>query len=120
MKEIFEKIWKLALPYQDKRDDKGHAQITTNYALQLLKTEMGNDEIVVPAIILHDIGWSQLDKKQRMIIFDHNATRDQKLNARYKHQDASVKFAKEILNQLNYSDDLINEITEIISQHDTR
>ena len=25
MKEIFEKIWELALPYQDKRDDAGHA-----------------------------------------------------------------------------------------------
>lgn len=23
MKEIFERIWELALPYQDKRDDKG-------------------------------------------------------------------------------------------------
>jgi HD superfamily phosphodiesterase len=120
MKEIFEKIWELALPYQDKRDDKGHAKITTDYALKLLETEEGNDEIVVPAIILHDIGWSQLNKEQRMTIFDHAATRDQKLDVRYKHQNTGVELAKKILNQLDYSDDLINEITEIISQHDTR
>lgn len=108
MKEIFENIWNLALPYQDKRDDKGHAKITTEYALRLLETENDIDKVVVPAIILHDIGWSQLDKEQRMIIFDHNATKDQKLGVRYKHQDEGVKLAKDILNQPNYSDDLIN------------
>ncbi len=120
MKAIFEKIWELSLPYQDKRDDEGHTKITTDYALKLLETEKGDDNVVVPAIILHDIGWSQLNKDERMIALDHSATKDQKLEVRYKHQDAGVKLGKEILDQLNYPEDLIDEILEIISQHDTR
>jgi len=120
MKEIFEKIWELALSYQDKRGDKGHAEITTHYAFKLLETEKGNEEIVIPAIMLHDIGWSQLTKAERMIIFDSNSTKDQKLEVRCKHQDVGVKLAKEILNKLNYSKNLIKDILEIISQHDTR
>ncbi len=120
MKEVFEKIWELALPYQDKRDDKGHAEITTSYALKLLESERGNENVVVPAIILHDIGWSQLTKDERMTIFDHSATKDEKLRVRYRHQDEGVRLGKDILNQVNYTQNLIEEILDIISQHDTR
>lgn len=120
MKEIFEKIWELALPYQDKRDDKEHAEITTSYALRLLESEEGNENVIVPAIILHDIGWSQLTNDEKMAIFDHSATKDEKLGVRYKHQDASVNLGKDILNQINYPQTLIEEILDIISQHDTR
>ncbi len=120
MKEIFEKIRKLVLSYQDKRDDKGHAEIVTSYAFKLMKSEEGNENVIVPAIILHDIGWSQLTKDERMIIFDNSATKDEKLEVNYKHQDASVKLSKNILNKVNYPQNLINEILEIISQHDTR
>ena len=63
MKHIFEKVWELALPYQDKRDDRGHAEVTFNYAKRLAKLEEGNKEIILPAIILHDIGWIEGQKR---------------------------------------------------------
>ena len=68
MKEIFEKIWELALPYQDKRDDSGHAATSLKYALQLVELENGDEDVIIPAIILHDVGWSQL-VKERIIRF---------------------------------------------------
>ena len=120
MKVIYEKIWNIALPYQDKRDDKGHAEITTNYAKKLLKTEPGDETIVIPAIMLHDIGWSQLSKEERFRIFDDSASKDAKLEVRYKHQDQGVNLAKDILNQISYPVEKIKDILEIISQHDTR
>lgn len=120
MKEIFQKIWDLALPYQDKRDDKGHAEITLHYAQKLLETEDAEEEIVIPAIILHDIGWSQLKKEECMIIFDHDASKDDVLKVRIRHQDESVMLGKDILQQVNYPKDKIDEILEIVSQHDTR
>ncbi len=120
MKKIFEEIWKLALPYQDKRDDTGHAEITTNYAIQLLKLEKANEDVVVPAIILHDTGWSQLSQKERMLIFDHQVTKKQKIAMRYKHQEAGVEIGKKILEKVHYPSDLIPKILEIIFQHDTR
>ncbi|MCK5149351.1 HD domain-containing protein [Candidatus Pacearchaeota archaeon] len=120
MKHIFEKVWELALPYQDKRDDRGHAEVTFNYAKRLAKLEEGNKEIILPAIILHDIGWSQLPKEKRFVIFNENATKEEKLAVRYKHQDEGVMIAKKILKKVNYPLTSSHEILEIISQHDTR
>lgn len=120
MKELFETIWNLALPYQDKRGDGGHAKITTKYAFKLLEFESSDEDIIIPAIMLHDIGWSQLNESDRMRIFDSNATKDEKLKVRCKHQEEGVKLAKVILKKVNYSQKLTEEILEIISQHDTR
>ncbi len=120
MQKKIEEIWKLALPYQDKRNDKGHARITTQYALKLLESENGDRNVVIPAIMLHDIGWGQLSEKDRMLTFDDRATKEKKLEARYKHQNEGVRLGRKILIQVNYSKDLIEEILEIISQHDTR
>ena len=120
MKKIHQKIWQLATPYQDKRDDQSHAEIVTNYAIKLCKIEKGIGDVIIPAAILHDVGWSQLSKEEKFLIFNHNATNSEILEVRYKHQDAGVKISREILNELNYPKKIIDEIVEIISQHDTR
>ena len=120
MKEIFEKIWETALPYQDQRNDDGHARITLKYAKELVELEDGNEDIVIPAIILHDIGYSQILRERRMLIFDRDATNEEREAVRYKHQAQSVKLGEKILKELNYPADMIPEILEIISKHDTR
>ncbi|MFH1849481.1 MAG: HD domain-containing protein [archaeon] len=118
MKEIFRRIWRLALPYQDKRDDKGHAQITLKYAEDLLRTG-GDEGIVIPAIILHDTGWCRLSRKRRLVIFG-DATNKEKMSARLQHQEEGVKVARDILGKVGYPQKKTDEILEIISQHDTR
>jgi hypothetical protein len=55
-----------------------------------------------------------------MLIFDRNATSEERDAVRYKHQAQSVKLGEEILKELNYPTDMIPEILEIISKHDTR
>ena len=120
MKEIFEKIWETALPYQDQRNDDGHARITLKYAKELVKLEDGNEDIVIPAIILHDVGYSQILRERRMLIFDKDARNEEREAVRYKHQAQSVKLGEKILKELNYPADMIPEILEIISKHDTR
>ena len=120
MKEIFQRIWNMALPYQDKRDDKGHAQITLGFAETLIALENGNEDIIVPAIILHDIGWSQLSKQTISILFSKNSTKDELFSIRIQHQNESVRLARDILADIFYPPDLSTEILEIISQHDTR
>lgn len=120
MKEIFEKIWETALPYQDQRDDDGHARITLKYAKELVKLEDGNEDVVIPAIILHDVGYSQIPRKRRMLIFDKDAKKEEREAVRDEHQKESVKLGEKILNELNYPDELIPDILEIISQHDSR
>ena len=120
MKQIYEKIWDLALPRQDNKGDIGHAKVTREYAYKLLETEKGNPDVVIPAIILHDIGWSKLTEDEGMSVFDPHKTREQKLEMRYKHQEEGVKLAGTLLGQLNYPPNLTEEILEIISEHDTR
>lgn len=119
MEEIYQKIWDLALVYQDKRGDVGHARTVTDFVIRLLETESGDREVVVPAAILHDIGWSQLSDAERLEIFaDISMERESEL--RHKHQDEGVKLARKILESIQYDPDKIAEICEIISKHDTR
>jgi HD superfamily phosphodiesterase len=120
MKEIFNKIWELALPYQDQRDDSGHAQISLKYAGELIELENGNEDVIIPAIILHDVGWSQLAKERRMLIFDKDSSKEIKREVQLEHQKDGLRVAGDILRNVNYPVDLIPEILEIISQHDTR
>ena len=63
MEKIFQRIWDLAFCYQDKRNDKGHAKIVTNYVIKLAEIEKADKNVVIPAAILHDIGWSKIPKK---------------------------------------------------------
>jgi HD superfamily phosphodiesterase len=120
MKEIFDRIWNLALPYQDKRDDPGHAAVTTRYARELAALEKGNEDVIIPAIMLHDIGYSQLTKERRLKVFDKDLSKEDRKIVQIDHQNESVKLAREILAQVNYPAELTAEILEIISQHDTR
>ena len=120
MKEIFHNIWELALPYQDKRDDNGHAQTTLDYAIKLTDLEKGDEDIIIPAIILHDIGWSQLSGQSIAILFDPGSTPEQLYELRIQHQNESVRLATGILNDIDYPPSRNSEILTIISEHDTR
>jgi HD superfamily phosphodiesterase len=120
MKEVFNKIWELALPYQDKRDDPGHAEVTLRYATELVAIEKGNEDVVIPAIMLHDVGYSQLTKARRLTVFSMGARDEDRRAVVFEHQIESIKLAAKILRKVNYPEDLTDEILEIISQHDTR
>ena len=120
MKEIFNKIWELALPYQDKRDDVGHAETSLKYALNLVDLENGNEDVVIPAIILHDVGWSQLPEERRMTIFNPEAKEEDRREVQFEHQIESIKLAAKILRKVDYRPELTDEILDIISHHDTR
>ena len=120
MKEVFSRIWELALPYQDQRDDPGHAEITTKFASELIVLEGGNEDVIIPAIMLHDIGYSQLTKERRLQVFDRGLSKEERKKVQFEHQNEGVKLARKILSEVDYPEDLVKEILEIISQHDTR
>jgi len=116
------------LPFQDKRNDTGHVENVTYFALRLLEhfPEVKRD-IVMPAAILHDTGWSQLTDTERALFYetgdDGTGTQiciryDPILRAR--HQEQGVYMAGRILTDLGYSQEHTPHILEIISEHDTR
>lgn len=112
-------IWEKALPYQDKRLDSGHAEFVTYFALQLLQHSAADREIVVPAAILHDLGWSQMSPAELELFADPNMERYEPI-LRARHQEEGVLFAGTFLGKVDYSRNSIVHILEIISQHDTR
>lgn len=120
MKHIFHQIWDTALPFQDKRDDAGHAFITLEYAKQLVDLERADENVVLPAIILHDTGWSRLSREEWSVVFSPTATAEDEMVVRLRHQEEGVNIAREILESMDYPTKWTNEIIEIISEHDTR
>jgi HD superfamily phosphodiesterase len=120
MENVYDKIWEKAFPYQDKRGDSGHANVTLGYAKTLLVLEKGDEKVIVPSIILHDIGWSQVPTDKAMLIFNQKVLPEEKRAAQLEHQNKGVELATRILDEFGYPEDLSKEILEIISQHDTR
>lgn len=118
--ERFQELWQTALPFQDKRNDRGHAFVVTAYAVRTCEIEKCELSVVVPAAILHDIGWSEVSEMDRMSVFTYGASDDERLRVRNEHQVAGVKLAENILRQVGYESKYMPEILEIISQHDTR
>ena len=116
---IERKIWDFALPFQDKRNDEGHAEIVTYFALKLNDILRGNRKITIPAAILHDVGWSQLSKTELKQFYLPN-WKEFDSQLRKRHQEQGVKLAGKLLNEINYPKKHYKEILDIISEHDTR
>ena len=117
MKTIFQKIWQLAEPYLDTRKNDIHTKISTECAYRLLEREGGDQDIVIPAIILHDVGWKRVPENLQLKTFGQNTTYPE-LNR--LHEIEGVKIAKEILENVHYDKDKVAEILKIIEGHDSR
>ena len=114
------RIWELATPYLQTRDNDVHTLYSFGIASQLVtRIPEANEHIVLPAIILHDTGWSTVDEE---IAFQAIAPdRDGTYNwAIYQHEKEGARIAREILTEIGYAEADINEICEIIDGHDTR
>jgi hypothetical protein len=117
MKAIFEEIFLLAKPYLDTRKNDIHTEISTKLAYRLLAEEGGNENIVVPGIILHDVGWKAIPEDLQLKAFGPKAISPE-LNR--KHEVRGVKIARRILEKVHYDGTETNLILEIIDGHDSR
>ena len=112
----FQKIFELAVPFLTTRLNLPHTYIVYQYAQVLLQEEGGSREIVIPACILHDVGWSAVPEDQQLKAFGPDI---QDFEARRKHEVEGVSIAGEILSQSGYNGSLAKKILEIIDGHDT-
>ena len=117
MKPVFKKIRQLAGSFLETRYNDVHTDISTSLAFQLLEKEGGDEDIVIPAIILHDTGWSRVPPELHLKAFGPGAT-DQQSNRR--HEVEGMKIARKILQDLKYDALKIEAILEIIDRHDSR
>ena len=117
MKTMSKNILELAKPYLNTRKNDVHTEISIQYAFKLLEKEDGNVEVVIPAIILHDVGWIKIPEELQLNAFGPTATSPQ-LNR--VHEEEGVKIAREILQRVKYDKDTIQVILDIIDGHDSR
>jgi len=110
MKKTYKKILEKALLLYEKgrEGDVDHikwlAEVITKYVDE---SEVDYD-ILIPVVLLHDIGYSKVPKGSNP--FD--------LDIRKFHSEEGAKIAEEILEELDYPKDKINEIKRLILKHD--
>ena len=81
-----------------------HARMVTEYAEQILNQEGGDYSIIIAAAVLHDIGIHEAEKK-------YGST-----SGKYQEIEGPP-IAKATLNKLNFTQNQIEEICEIIAHH---
>ena len=109
MKPTYQQIWKLAKPYYKKGRpmDIDHIEWMMKDALLVCKKENLDDTLLLPLVILHDVGYAEVPKDN-----PYN------LDLRKAHMKAGKKIAKEILEKVNYPKDKIKTISYYVSVHD--
>ena len=117
MKGIYLKIYTLAKSYLATRDNDIHTRVCYPFAQRLCESEGGDERVVLPAIILHDVGWIRIPAELHTKAFGPGP-RDTELNR--VHETEGAKIAGEILADIEYDPGLIDEIVEIVLGHDSR
>ena len=117
LKEAYKRIRELAGPYLDTRKNDIHTEISTRLAYQLLDLEGGMEEVVIPAILLHDVGWRKVPEDMQMKAFGPNASLPEWNRV---HEVEGARIAGEILAEVKYDPEKVEEILRIIEGHDSR
>jgi len=100
---------------QARNGDWEHTLRAVNYGKYLLEYEEGDPEIVIPALYLHDIGWSGVDFSD----FKQAAPAHKNEAASVKlHMQYGAKMAADILSQIQYNRSIRNTIVTIVAAHD--
>ena len=115
----FEQLWKAIEPETRTRANDIHLPMVAAYAERLCTAYPDADhELVLVAAILHDTGWAHVDESR--IISEGFAGDWRKAAIRFEHETEGCAVARRVLPQLNYSEDFIDRVCEIIDGHDTR
>ena len=117
MKSIYQKIFERAKPFLRTRQNLIHTKIALRYAITLLKKVKGDEEVVVPAILLHDVGWKVVPEHLQLTAFGPNQSNHQ---AARLHEVEGAKMAGKILEALHYPPEKVKEISRIVQGHDSR
>lgn len=110
------KLFKLARPYLQVMYNELHTKEVVRFAFTLLDTAGGDREIVIPAAILHDVGWSQVPKK----VAKEARVPGGNPELIKIHEDKGAIIAVDILREVTEDIFKIEEIVNIIQGHDTR
>jgi 4-hydroxy-3-polyprenylbenzoate decarboxylase len=111
-------LYTRARPYLDTRENDVHTRIVYHYARRLLELYPDADEeVVLPAVILHDVGWKAVPEERQLEAFGPHIRNPELQRV---HEVEGARIAREILTAVNYDPVKREEIVAIIEGHDTR
>jgi len=110
-------IWTAALKYlaHSRPGDVAHTRRVVAYGKALLDREPGNPRVVVPALIIHDTGWSKVEFSD----FVDAPAVDKKDTASLRlHMHHGADISRKILEALDWKPSEIQRIADIVAVHD--
>ena len=111
-------IWELAEPHLDVRSNDVHTLYAYALARALTQIIEGSDpEVVLPAILLHDTGWSRVPEAEVLEAIAPGGGRPELI---FAHEREGAAIAAEVLAAVGHDEARTAEIIEIINGHDTR
>jgi hypothetical protein len=116
--DLHRSIYLKARAYWDTRFNDIHVPMAYASARELLLTHPQADaDVVIPAILLHDVGWKSISEDRQLLAFGVTV-RDEGL--RRFHETEGARLATEILTSLGYDPRRRELIARIIDGHDSR
>jgi len=112
-----EQIWARSLTFLEngRPGDLEHTRSAVAYGKILLEREGGEPQVVIPTLILHDVGWSRVDFSD-FIAAPAEAKKD--VESVYLHMRLGAQIASGILSGLGWDTEVIQRIASIIALHD--
>lgn len=111
----YKKIWELATQYLKQGINKDfvlHTEGVVKAMEMILKKEEGDSSILIPAAILHDVGWAKVPKK-----YQRTNDKNKRIMAMRLHIKHAPEIIRTTLTSLNYKPSQINEIINIVVSH---
>jgi len=119
MSTLYDQIYAASEPYWQTRSNEIHLPMAYDYAKQLLAAYPQADEsIVLPAILLHDIGYFNVPEETHLNGLA-GAPKGWSPDVTRLHEMEGMRLAGEILAHLNYPPEKIAAIQKIIDGHDS-
>lgn len=110
-------LWHEAKPYLDVRNNDEHTLVAYGLARMLLEHEpLADESVVLPAILLHDVGWKRIDPDLLLEAVGRNPTRKDLVR---DHEIHGVEIARDILERHRPEGVDIGAVLAIIDGHDT-
>jgi HD superfamily phosphodiesterase len=117
---IYERIYAAAEPYWNTRENHVHVPAAYLICQELLESYPEADEaIVLPAILLHDVGYMEVPEDEQLQGLA-GAPTGWRPEVTRRHEIAGARIAGEILGDLGYDPERTARIQEIIDGHDSR
>ncbi|OFT43815.1 hydrolase [Arthrobacter sp. HMSC06H05] len=112
-------IWERIVPESRTRGNDIHLPISLRFAQRLCDAYPEADrDLVMISVILHDTGWAHVDESR--ILSEGFGDNWRKAAIRFEHEEQGCNVAQRVLGELDYSEEFIEKVCEIIDGHDTR